>query len=1268
MKDVKAHYNLAQTSWKGDPCSPREYSWEGLTCDHSKSNQNPRIIMVNLSSSGLGGGFAISFMNMTSLESLDLSHNNLTGAIPDYQLKSLKVLNLSNNKLDGPIPDSILQRVQAGLLELRLEGNPVCSNIKDVYCSYKNEKKKKKNTDILLTAVIVPVVLISLLVGMCILWKLCWKGKSGDNEDYAMYEEKNPLQIDIRRFTYAELKLITNDFKTVVGKGGFGIVYHGTLENSEEVAVKVLMETSIAESTDFLPEVQTLSKVHHKNLVTLKGYCQNKKCLALVYDFMPRGNLQQVLRGGDDYSLNWEQRLHIAVDAAQGLEYLHELCTPSIVHRDVKTPNILLDKNLVGIISDFGLSRAFNDAHTHISTVAAGTLGYLDPEYHATFQLTVKTDVYSFGIVLLEIITGQPPVVMDPHTIHLPNWVRQKIAKGSIHDVVDKRLLDQYDAKSLENVVDIAMNCVENASIDRPTMTEVVSWLKVWLPAVSGDKLSASGTPRRRMFLASKHRKNRSTMVISFSCSASTKLTCIFALLLILVKTIQVHGQSASGFLSIDCGWTNSSDYVDNTLKLLYNYDGGFVGGGRNHEILPEFMAGVVNHQQKTLRSFPDGSRNCYTLPSIIGKKYLLRATFTYGNYDRLNKTLDGSLFLFGLHIGVNFWEAVNLSNSDPSATIWKEVLTIAPSNSVSVCLINFSSGIPFISSLELRPLEDAMYPFVNTSVSISCFQRYRFGNAADFITRYPIDNYDRFWQSWSLTIDYSYPWFSLNTNNVVKSPPNNDAFSVPSAILQNASTLDTNYSSMGFSIAEGRNLTNNLQLFLPIFHFAEINERNPNRRFSIYINNVLMFSDFSPSLFQVESKYYSGQFMENASSYVFLNRTPSSSLAPLINAFEVYSPVRMENLTTDPNDGKLGDHEDYAMYEEETPLHIDIRRFTYAELKLITNNFQSIIGKGGFGIVYHGILENGNEVAVKVLVETSIAESTDFLPEVQTLSKVHHKNLVTLEGYCQNKKCLALVYDFMPRGNLQQLLRGVHDYSLNWEQRLHIALDAAQGLEYLHESCTPSIVHRDVKTPNILLDKNLVGIISDFGLSRAFSDAHTHISTVAAGTVGYVDPEYHATFQLTVKTDVYSFGIVLLEIITGQPPVFMDPQTIHLPNWVRQKIAKGGIHDIVDKRLLDQYDANSLQGVVDLAMNCVENAAISRPTMTEVVSRLKALLPAVSSEKQTFSAPPQPGSSMDTEVRRQFQLTISGANNEGSSSQSGYTGGMSAMSILSGR
>uniref|UniRef100_A0A0E0C9A7 non-specific serine/threonine protein kinase n=1 Tax=Oryza meridionalis TaxID=40149 RepID=A0A0E0C9A7_9ORYZ len=1025
MKTIKEKYMVIK-NWNGDPCSPREYVWNGLTCTYPNGGQNPRIIEINLSGSGLQGELEISFMKMSSLKKLDLSHNDLTGTIPDYQVNSLTVIDLSNNQLNGSIPDSILQRYKAGLLELRLEGNPICSKVRASYCG----NKKNTRTRILLISVLVPVT--SLLVALFIFWRLCWKGKSrkSEEEDYDMYEEETPLHIDIRRFTYAELKLITNNFQSIIGKGGFGTVYHGILENNDEVAVKVLVETSIAESKDFLPEVQTLSKVHHKNLVALVGYCQNKKCLALVYDFMPRGNLQQLLRGGYD-SLNWEERLHIALDAAQGLEYLHESCTPSIVHRDVKTPNILLDKNLVAKISDFGLSRAFNAAHTHISTVAAGTLGYLDPEYHATYQLTVKTDVYSFGIVLLEIVTGQPPVFMDPQTVHLPNWVRQKIANGSVHDVVDKKLLDQYDATHLQTVIDLAMNCLENASIDRPSMTEVVSVLKVCLP-ISSERQSATSTPRKKNVM-------------------DAEIPRQFQLMISGASTTSYEGSS---------------------------FQSGYTGG-----------VSEISH--------------------ISGrKKYLIRATFTYGNYDGRNSSESGSPFLFELHIGINFWTMVNLTKLPSSDTVWKELIMVAPGNSVSVCLINKGSGTPFISTLDLRPLQDTMYPFVNVSVAVSYFSRLRFGQVNDVITRYPEDVYDRFWEGAFHT--RSYPWIDLSTTQEVKRLPGDEKFMVPNTILQKASTINITFSWLNITVRGADNLLGSGDLeLLPIFHFAEI--ASTTRLFDIYSDGEELFASFSPSPFQVDSMYQNGRFLRRVNSTFTLRKQPTSQLPPpLINAFEVYSLVRIATASDDGEQnsglnsdifvytlysrakwiepfvncdlaGKSKEHDDYDMYEEDTPLHTDSRRFTYTELKTITNNFQSIIGKGGFGMVYHGILDNGEEVAVKVLRETSITLSKDFLPEVQMLSKVQHKNLVTFLGYCQNKKCLALVYNFMARGNLQEVLRG--------------------GLEYLHESCTPPIVHRDVKTANILLDKNLVAMISDFGLSRSYTPAHTHISTVAAGT-----------------------------------------------------------------------------------------------------------------------------------------------------------------------
>ncbi|RWR78190.1 putative LRR receptor-like serine/threonine-protein kinase [Cinnamomum micranthum f. kanehirae] len=298
-------------------------------------------------------------------------------------------------------------------------------------------------------------------------------------------------------------------------------------------------------------------------------------------------------------------------------------------------------------------------------------------------------------------------------------------------------------------------------------------------------------------------------------------------------------------------------------------------------------------------------------------------------------------------------------------------------------------------------------------------------------------------------------------------------------------------------------------------------------------------------------------------------------------------------------------------------------RRFTYAEVVAMTNNFKRAIGKGGFGTVYHGQMPDGTQVAVKMLSLQSVKllshmrqGSEEFQNEVQLLIRVHHRNLVPFIGYCQEGDGTALIYEYMAQGNLGSHLLGTNGNTkaLNWGQRLRIALDIAQGLEYLHTGCKPSIIHRDMKTTNILLNERFEAKIGDFGLSKVFfkDDEQTYVSTVVKGTPGYLDPEYCHSNNLTQKSDVYGFGVVLLELITGQPPIIRSNTNYekkNLVDWATPIIVTRDIQAVLDPRLEGDYDANSLSKVAEIALACTSPTSIERPTMTDIVAVLKDCL-----------------------------------------------------------
>ncbi|CAB4302984.1 unnamed protein product [Prunus armeniaca] len=297
----------------------------------------------------------------------------------------------------------------------------------------------------------------------------------------------------------------------------------------------------------------------------------------------------------------------------------------------------------------------------------------------------------------------------------------------------------------------------------------------------------------------------------------------------------------------------------------------------------------------------------------------------------------------------------------------------------------------------------------------------------------------------------------------------------------------------------------------------------------------------------------------------------------------------------------------------QNSSLEAEGQRFTYPEIVEITRNFASIIGRGGFGEVYFGTLQNQTQVAVKLLISSSTQGSKEFENEVKLLVRAHHRNLVSLVGYCDEGETMALVYNFVANGNLQQRLSAdVTLHVLTWKERLQIAVDAARGLDYLHNGCKPSIVHRDLKTSNILLNENLHAMIADFGLSKVLAtESATHVSTDPKGTFGYLDPQYYNTGKLNKKSDIYSFGIVLLELITGRAAIIRDVETepIHICRWVSPNFETIEIESIVDSRIQGTYNTSSAWKALQLAMACVSLKAIRRPDITFIYKDLKECL-----------------------------------------------------------
>ncbi|XP_077243876.1 hercules receptor kinase 2 [Tasmannia lanceolata] len=312
---------------------------------------------------------------------------------------------------------------------------------------------------------------------------------------------------------------------------------------------------------------------------------------------------------------------------------------------------------------------------------------------------------------------------------------------------------------------------------------------------------------------------------------------------------------------------------------------------------------------------------------------------------------------------------------------------------------------------------------------------------------------------------------------------------------------------------------------------------------------------------------------------------------------------------TTDAQASKFPANVNWSMATTRTG-----RRFTIAEIRTATKNFDEslVIGTGGFGKVYKGEIDDGTLVAIKRAHPQSEQGLVEFETEIQMLSKLRHRHLVSMIGYCEEKKEMILVYEYMENGTLRNHLFGSDLPPLSWKQRLDVCIGAARGLHYLHTGSDGGIIHRDVKTTNILLDENFVAKMADFGLSKTGPEFdRTHVSTAVKGSFGYLDPEYFRRQQLTDKSDVYSFGVVLFEVVCARSVInpTLPKDQINLAEWAIQWQRKGSLETIMDPQLKGNCSLESLKKYGEIAGKCLADEGKNRPTMGEVLWHLEYVL-----------------------------------------------------------
>lgn len=508
-------------SWAMITCSPENFviglgapsqSLSGTLSERISNLTNLKQVL--LQNNNISGKIPFELGTLPKLQTLDLSNNRFSGAIPVTLglLNGLRYLRLNNNTLSGAFPVSLANIPQLAFLDLSYNnlsgpvpkfpartfnfvGNPlICERSSIEGCSGSatsvplsfslnpsSGKHKSKKLAIAVGVSLSTATLVVIALGF-----VFWQKRKQRFQTILNINDKQEEGLislgNLRNFTLRELQQATDNFssKNILGTGGFGNVYKGKLGDGTMLAVKRLKDViGTAGESQFRTELEMISLAVHRNLLRLIGYCATSNERLLVYPYMSNGSVASRLRGKP--ALDWNTRKKIAIGAARGLLYLHEQCDPKIIHRDVKAANVLLDDYCEAVVGDFGLAKLLDHADSHVTTAVRGTVGHIAPEYLSTGQSSEKTDVFGFGILLLELITGMRALEFGK-TVNqkgaMLEWVRKIQQEKKVEMLVDKELGSNYDRIEVGEMLQVALLCTQYLPAHRPKMVEVVRMLE----------------------------------------------------------------------------------------------------------------------------------------------------------------------------------------------------------------------------------------------------------------------------------------------------------------------------------------------------------------------------------------------------------------------------------------------------------------------------------------------------------------------------------------------------------------------------------------------------------------------------------------------------------------------------------------------------------------------------------------------------------------------------------------------------------------------